>query len=70
MDGDPAAELDRFVRERAGALLRYGYVLAGNAHDAADLTQEALARLGLAWPRYGRRATPRGTSGSPWPACT
>jgi RNA polymerase sigma-70 factor (sigma-E family) len=51
-------ELERFVRGRAGALLRYGYVLTGNPHDAADLTQEALARLGVAWPRVRRRADP------------
>jgi RNA polymerase sigma-70 factor (sigma-E family) len=51
-------ELERFVRGRAGALLRYGYVLTGNPHDAADLTQEALARLGLAWPRVQHRGDP------------
>src|SRR5262245_61331858 len=53
-------ELDAFVRERAGALLRYGYVLTGNAHDAADLTQEALARLGLAWSRVRHKGDPEG----------
>jgi DNA-directed RNA polymerase specialized sigma24 family protein len=31
-----------FAAERGDALLRYGYVLAGNPHDAADLAQEAL----------------------------
>ncbi|MEV0203199.1 hypothetical protein AB0H81_43120, partial [Nonomuraea sp. NPDC050691] len=32
-----------FVAERGDALLRYGYMLAGNPHDAADLVQEAPA---------------------------
>src|SRR5690606_22578209 len=31
-----------FVAQRADSLLRYGYLLSGNPHDAADLTQEAL----------------------------
>jgi RNA polymerase sigma-70 factor (sigma-E family) len=52
--------LERFVHERANALLRYGYVLAGNANDAADLTQEALARLGLAWSRVRSKGDPEG----------
>ncbi|MFI7114800.1 sigma factor [Nonomuraea sp. NPDC050227] len=41
----------KFVAERADALLRYGYALSGNTHDAADLTQEALTRLHRAWSR-------------------
>ncbi|GII80063.1 DNA-directed RNA polymerase sigma-70 factor [Sphaerisporangium rufum] len=48
----------RFVAERADALLRYGYVLTGNPHDAADLTQEALVRLHRAWPRVRRKEQP------------
>ena len=31
-----------FVRARAPALYRYGFVLTGNPHDADDLVQEAL----------------------------
>ena len=58
MSSERDDELERFVRGRAGALLRYGYVLTGNPHDAADLTQEALARLGLAWPRVRHRGDP------------
>jgi RNA polymerase sigma-70 factor (sigma-E family) len=53
-------DFDEFIRARSAALLRYGYVLSGNPHDAADLTQEALARLGLAWPRVRRRSDPEG----------
>ncbi|MFF5207994.1 SigE family RNA polymerase sigma factor [Streptosporangium sp. NPDC000396] len=47
-----------FVAERADALLRYGYVLSGNPHDAADLTQEALIRLHRAWSRVRRKHDP------------
>ncbi|MEV3986190.1 SigE family RNA polymerase sigma factor [Nonomuraea sp. NPDC049758] len=53
-------DFDEFVRARGDALLRYGYVLTGNAEDAADLVQEALARLGDAWPRVRRKDDPEG----------
>ncbi|HEY1486009.1 MAG TPA: SigE family RNA polymerase sigma factor [Micromonosporaceae bacterium] len=49
-----------FVRERAPALYRYGYVLTGNSHDADDLVQEALIRLRGAWSRVDRRDDPTG----------
>jgi RNA polymerase sigma-70 factor (sigma-E family) len=45
------SDFEVFVRERSAALLRYAYVLTGNRDDAADLTQEALARLGQSWHR-------------------
>jgi len=47
-----------FVRARSPALVRYGYVLTGSPHDAADLAQEALARLGSAWSRVLRKDDP------------
>ncbi|GGS80797.1 hypothetical protein GCM10010156_44470 [Planobispora rosea] len=47
-----------FVAERGDALLRYGYVLAGNPHDAADLVQEALLKLRAAWPRVRLKENP------------
>jgi RNA polymerase sigma-70 factor (sigma-E family) len=53
---EPAFE--EFVRSRWASLVRYGYVLTANPHDAADLTQEALARLGSAWSRVLRRDNP------------
>lgn len=53
-------EFTDFVAARGRALYRYGYVLTGNAEDAADLTQEALMRLGDAWPRVRRREDPEG----------
>jgi RNA polymerase sigma-70 factor (sigma-E family) len=49
-----------FVRDRAGALYRYGYVLTGSAHDADDLVQEALIRLRGAWSRLERTDDPIG----------
>ncbi|MEU1734828.1 SigE family RNA polymerase sigma factor [Streptosporangium sp. NPDC020145] len=52
------SRFEEFVAERADALLRYGYLLSGNPHDAADLTQEALIRLHQAWPRVRRKQAP------------
>ncbi|MEV6343284.1 SigE family RNA polymerase sigma factor [Actinoplanes sp. NPDC051851] len=48
----PAAEdFDEFVRGRGGALLRFAFVLSGDAHLAEDLVQEVLARLHRRWDR-------------------
>ncbi|WP_327088884.1 SigE family RNA polymerase sigma factor [Nonomuraea sp. NBC_01738] len=49
-----------FVAERGDALLRYGYVLTGNPHDAADLVQEALLKLRGAWQRVRLKDSPEG----------
>jgi RNA polymerase sigma-70 factor (sigma-E family) len=40
-----------YVRTRRGALLRTAYLLTGNAADAEDLVQSALAKTFLAWDR-------------------
>ncbi|MER5321993.1 SigE family RNA polymerase sigma factor [Streptosporangium roseum] len=56
MDDEPG--FDAFVAEQADALFRYGHVLTGNPHDAADLVQEALVRLRGAWPRVRRKDSP------------
>ncbi|HEX4816462.1 MAG TPA: SigE family RNA polymerase sigma factor [Nonomuraea sp.] len=56
MDDEPG--FDGFVAEQTDALLRYGYVLTGNPHDAADLVQEALVRLCGAWSRVRRKDSP------------
>jgi RNA polymerase sigma-70 factor (sigma-E family) len=50
----------RFVQARSAALYRYAYLLAGDAHDADDLVQEALIRLRAAWARVQRRDDPTG----------
>ncbi|MDX6738484.1 SigE family RNA polymerase sigma factor [Actinocorallia sp. A-T 12471] len=55
-----AVDFERWVASRAPALLRYGYVLTGSPHDAADLVQEALVRLRSAWPRVVRKDDPEG----------
>jgi RNA polymerase sigma-70 factor (sigma-E family) len=50
-----------FVRARAAALGRVGYLLTGDRHQAEDLVQVALERVAVAWPRiddpeaYARR---------------
>ena len=54
------SRFEDFVAERADALLRYGYLLSGNPHDAADLTQEAVIRLHRAWPRVRQKQAPEG----------
>jgi RNA polymerase sigma factor (sigma-70 family) len=51
---------DDFVRGRGSALFRYGFVLTGDADDAADLVQEALLRLGDTWHRVIRKDDPEG----------
>jgi RNA polymerase sigma-70 factor (sigma-E family) len=51
---------ESFVRDRTAALIRYGFVLSGNPHDAADLAQEALARLGERWSRVSSKGDPEG----------
>ncbi|MFI7701995.1 SigE family RNA polymerase sigma factor [Nonomuraea sp. NPDC049480] len=51
-------EFEEFVRVRGKALLRYGYVLTGNADDAADLVQESLLKLSGAWRRVRNKDNP------------
>jgi len=46
-----AADFDEFVHGRGRALLRFAYVLSGDAHLAEDLVQEVLARLHRRWDR-------------------
>ncbi|MEV0900688.1 SigE family RNA polymerase sigma factor [Actinoplanes sp. NPDC049802] len=44
-------EFDDFVNGRGRALLRFAYVLSGDAHLAEDLVQEVLARLHRRWDK-------------------
>lgn len=53
-------QFDEFVKHRLPALYRYAYVLTGNQHDAEDLVQEALTRVGVAWGRVKRKDDPEG----------
>jgi RNA polymerase sigma-70 factor (sigma-E family) len=46
---------DEFVREALPGLLRYGHLLTGNPHDAADLVQAVLEKVGARWSSVVRR---------------
>lgn len=43
-----------FVRASLPGLLRYGHALTGNPHDAADLVQTVLEKVGARWSRIDR----------------
>ncbi|MBP2475428.1 RNA polymerase sigma-70 factor (sigma-E family) [Crossiella equi] len=47
-------DFGEFVRMNLPALLRYGHALTGNPHDAADLVQSVLEKLGTRWRRLLR----------------
>lgn len=51
MDADTDNDFESFVADRAGALLRYAYVLSGDLHRAEDLVQSALATSYRHWRR-------------------
>lgn len=44
-----------YVRVSLPALLRFGHALTGNPHDAADLVQDALEKVGVRWSSLGRK---------------
>ena len=44
-------EFEEFVQAETPRLLGLAYALTGNPHDAWDLTQEAMVRVGLRWRR-------------------
>jgi RNA polymerase sigma-70 factor (sigma-E family) len=43
-----------WVSLRLPALLRFAHALTGNPHDASDLVQEVLERVGVRWSSVGR----------------
>jgi RNA polymerase sigma-70 factor (sigma-E family) len=49
-----------YVRSRHAELLRFAHVLCGDPHLAADLVQDALERVGVAWLRIQRQDDPEG----------
>lgn len=54
MGGD-LADFEEFVRSELPGLLRYGHALTGNPHDAADLVQTVLEKVGSRWGDLRRR---------------
>jgi RNA polymerase sigma-70 factor (sigma-E family) len=48
-------DFGEFVRAVLPGLLRYGHALTGNPHDAADLVQGVLERIGARWSSVLRR---------------
>jgi RNA polymerase sigma-70 factor (sigma-E family) len=55
-----AASFTAFVDAELPRLLGYARVLTRNEHDAWDLTQESLARVGLRWSRIDAKGNPGG----------
>ena len=55
-----AASFTAFVDAELPRLLGYARVLTRDEHDAWDLTQEALARVGLRWSRIDAKGNPGG----------
>ena len=53
--GIGSADFGEFVRAALPALLRYGHALTGNPHDAGDLVQGVLERIGARWTTVVRR---------------
>jgi len=47
-----------FVRAALPGLLRYGHLLTGNPHDAADLVQTVLEKVGARWGTVRRVGDP------------
>lgn len=45
------ADFGEFVQASLPGLLRYGHALTGNPHDAADLVQAVLEKIGARWSR-------------------
>ncbi|HVW40415.1 MAG TPA: SigE family RNA polymerase sigma factor [Amycolatopsis sp.] len=49
------ADFEEFVRASLPGLLRYGHALTGNPHDAADLVQTVLEKIGSRWTHVQRK---------------
>jgi RNA polymerase sigma-70 factor (sigma-E family) len=51
-----SSEFGEFVSAALPGLLRYGHALAGNPHDAADLVQTVLEKVGVRWHAVSRKS--------------
>ncbi len=52
---DELADFGEFVQASLPGLLRYGHALTGNPHDAADLVQTVLEKVGSRWTHVQRK---------------
>lgn len=52
----PMEDFAEFVAGALPGLLRYGHALTGNPHDAGDLVQTVLEKVGSRWPVLVRSA--------------
>ena len=50
-----STDFTEFVRAAMPGLLRYGHALTGNPHDAADLVQTVLEKIGSRWSSVVRK---------------
>jgi len=64
MPDGPRPDFDDFVRARSTGLLRVGYLLTGDRHEAEDLVQECSSRSTSSGA--GSSAHPRRTRAAPW----
>ncbi|WP_019813965.1 SigE family RNA polymerase sigma factor [Saccharomonospora saliphila] len=48
-------DFEEFVESSLPGLLRYGHALTGNPHDAADLVQSVLEKIGARWNSVVRK---------------
>lgn len=54
------SDFDDFVNTHGPSLLRFAYLLTGDAHQAEDIVQEALARAHLHWRQIDNYEVPQG----------
>ncbi|WP_414675356.1 SigE family RNA polymerase sigma factor [Lentzea sp.] len=52
---ETVGDFAEFVRMSMPGLLRYGHALTGNPHDAADLVQSVLEKVGSRWVAVQRK---------------
>lgn len=57
LDDGPELDFGRWVAARGGALQRFAYLVTGNAADAPDLVQDALAHALPRWDRLAAAGT-------------